>query len=108
MRHAAHPPSFILMDADFVPPIKSILKTLESAIKLARRVTRSADLAPPDQGRLVSESAQELKVELEKSSKAIKDAYAQSLEICGNSFTQPLREDSKWNRLDDNGDTHGD
>ncbi|KAG9231692.1 hypothetical protein BJ875DRAFT_468735 [Amylocarpus encephaloides] len=81
------------MSTGVVAPVKSILKSLDSGIKLAKRTARSADLAPRDQAVEIFESARALQRSLERSSKSISDAYEQSSEICGLPFARALLQD---------------
>ncbi|KAF4627996.1 hypothetical protein G7Y89_g10153 [Cudoniella acicularis] len=81
------------MSADVVAPVKSILKTIDSGIKLGKRVARSAKNAPPIQAQEISYSAQNLQKSLGENSRSISEAYAQTVEICGQPFIRGLEED---------------
>ncbi|KAH6671839.1 hypothetical protein B0J14DRAFT_81810 [Halenospora varia] len=90
------------MSADVVAPVKNILKSIDSGIKLGRRVARSAKHAPPIQAQEISYSAQNLQKSLDRSSRSISEAYAQTVEICGEPFTHALEDDRAIsNRLKD-------
>lgn len=78
------------MSDDIAPGVKSILKAIDSGIKLGKRVARSSVYAPAAQVLQISESAQKLQKSLEGSSKAIKNAYNESVEICGGLFIDAL------------------
>lgn len=84
------------MSANVVPPVASLLKSIESGIKLAKRTARSADLASREQARVIFDSSRTLQSSLEASAKAIVGAYEESSEICGReSFSRALLEDRK-------------
>jgi hypothetical protein len=83
------------MATHVVAPVKNILKSLEVGIKLAKRTARAADLASRDQAFQIFESARSLQNALERSSRAICDAYERSAEVCGEPFARALLEDSR-------------
>jgi hypothetical protein len=80
---------------DFAAPVKGIIKALDTGIKLAKRVLKSAGSAPTSQSLQIFESAHSLQRTLEESSKAICDAYKQNVELCGQSFAAHLADESK-------------
>ncbi|EHL02215.1 hypothetical protein M7I_1809 [Glarea lozoyensis 74030] len=82
------------MATHVVAPVKNILKSLEVGIKLAKRTARAADLASRDQALQIFESARSLQSSLERTSRAICDAYEQSAEVCGEPFARALLENS--------------
>ncbi|KAM3084197.1 hypothetical protein ACMFMG_001698 [Clarireedia jacksonii] len=87
------------MSADVAPPVKGIIKALETGIKLAKRISRSASEGPPNLA-YISELAQGLQRNLEKSSEAIGQAYKDATVSCGQAFAKTLVEDdSVQNRL---------
>jgi len=83
------------MSDDIAPGVKSILKAIDSGIKLGKRVARSSVYAPAAQVLQISESAQKLQKSLEASSKAIKNAYNESVGICGAPFVNALLDECK-------------
>jgi hypothetical protein len=80
---------------DFAAPVKGIVKALDTGVKLAKRVSRSAGSAPAAKALQISESAHNLQKVLEESSKAISDAYMQYVGSCGEPFTTALVDESK-------------
>jgi hypothetical protein len=83
------------MSDDFVAPVKGIIRAIDQGVKLAKRVSRSADSASATQVLRISESAKSVQKALERSSKAINDACRQNVETCGEPFTKALVEDSR-------------
>ncbi|CAG8979504.1 hypothetical protein HYALB_00013297 [Hymenoscyphus albidus] len=82
------------MSTSIVPPVASLLKSIESGIKLAKRTARFADSARQEQTRVILESSPTLQSILQANAKAIIDAYAESSEICGQEFfSRALSED---------------
>ncbi|CAG8955148.1 hypothetical protein HYFRA_00007163 [Hymenoscyphus fraxineus] len=82
------------MSTSIVPPVASLLKSIESGIKLAKRTARFADSAREEQTRVILESSRTLQSILQTNAKAIIDAYAESSEICGQElFSKALSED---------------
>lgn len=81
---------------DFAAPVKGIVKALDTGVKLAKRVSRSASSAPAAQALQISESAHTLQKALEESSQAISAAYKQNVGQCGGSFTKALIEDREY------------
>ena len=73
-------------------PVKGIIKGLETGIKLAKRVSKSASAAPvfSAQALQASESAQKLQKALERTSQAIIEGYRQNIGQCGEPFTKGL------------------
>lgn len=90
--------------ADSVAPVKALLKALEAGIKLAHRVSESAELALSESANSsttakalqISGSAPALQKSLEQTCQAIRDAYQQDVEECGERFTKALLEDSEF------------
>ncbi|PQE22861.1 SH3 domain-containing protein [Rutstroemia sp. NJR-2017a BBW] len=80
------------MSDDVAAPVKGIIKALETGIKLSKRVSRSASDGPPNLA-YISELAQELQRNLEKSSEAISGAYKDATVSCGQAFAKALVED---------------
>ncbi len=78
------------MSDDHVAPVKGIIRAIDQGIKLAKRVSRSADSASAAQALQISESAKYVQKALESNSKAINDAYRQSVEACGEPFAKAL------------------
>ncbi|TVY78513.1 hypothetical protein LSUE1_G008168 [Lachnellula suecica] len=87
------------MSNDIAPGVKSILKAIDSGIKLGKRVARSSVYAPAAQVLQISESASNLQKSLEGSSKAIKDAYDISVKKCGEPFVNALLNERENNQL---------
>ena len=85
------------MSDDFAISVIGILKALDSGIRSAKRVSKSANAGPVFSGHSLQalESAQKLQKSLENSSRAISDAYKQNAGQCGESFTTALVEDRK-------------
>lgn len=83
------------MADDFVPPVKVLIKAIEAGVKLGNRINESADSSSAEKGLQISASAPRLIDSLERSSQAIRDAYRQHVEICGEPFTKALVDDSK-------------
>lgn len=82
------------MSDDVAPPVKGIIKALEVGIKLSKRVSKSAGEGSPNLA-YISDLAQELQTNLEKSSQAISDAYKAATLSCGQAFAQALVEDGE-------------
>jgi hypothetical protein len=80
---------------DFVAPVKVLLKALDTGIKLSARVSESASSASTTKALQISESAPGLQRSLERNAQAIRDAYRQTVEACGEPFSQALIEDSE-------------
>jgi hypothetical protein len=86
-----------------VAPVKAILKALETGIKLAGRVSESAELAFSEaansattaKAQQIAQSAPNLQKALEQTCQAIRDAYQQAIEAYGKPFTKALVEDSE-------------
>jgi hypothetical protein len=99
---AGTPPALLNEMADFVAPVKAILKALETGIKLTKKVSESAELAVSEyassateaKAQQISELAPGLQRSLEQTCQAIRDAYQQEVEACGKPFTKALVEDS--------------
>ena len=85
---------------DFAAPIKGIVKALDTGIKLAKRVSKSANTVPEEQSRQILQSAQVLESVLRDCSKNIQDAYNHTLVQCGEPFTKSMAEDSKYSCAD--------
>lgn len=83
------------MSDDIAPGVKSIIKAIDSGIKLGKRVARSSVYAPAAQVLLISGSAQELQKSLAGTSKAIRDAYDEAVEKCGEQFVNALLDERK-------------
>lgn len=81
--------------SDVVAPVKAIIKAIDTGIKLAHRVSESASSASTAKALQISESAPSLQKSLERTSQAIRDAYHQNVESCGEPFTKTLIEDSE-------------
>jgi hypothetical protein len=87
---------------DFVAPVKAILNALQIGIKLAHRVSESAELAFSESANSattakalqISESAPRLQKSLEQACQAIREAYQQNVEVYGKPFTKALVGDS--------------
>jgi len=90
--HAKGPPR---MSDDFVAPVKGLTKALDTGIKLARRVSKSASSASAAQALQITESAQRLRKSLEGCSQTISGAYRETVGSCGEPFTKALVEDGK-------------
>ncbi|RAL60286.1 hypothetical protein DID88_000065 [Monilinia fructigena] len=87
------------MPDDFAVPVKGIVKALEVGIKLTKRIATSASQGP-ENFIYISELAQTLQRNLEKSSQAIADAYRDAVRSCGEDFAKALMEDEAiQNRL---------
>lgn len=82
------------MSDNFAAPVKGIIKALDVGIKLTKRVSRSASHGPENLI-YISELAQELQRNLEKSSQAISDAYRDAIGSCGEDFAKALMEDGE-------------
>jgi len=80
---------------DFVAPVRIIIKAIDTGIKLANRVSEAASSASTTKALQISESAPVLQKSLDKSSQAIRQAYTQSVQACGEPFAVALVEDSK-------------
>ena len=78
---------------DFAAPVKGIVKALDTGIKLAKRVSKSASSAPGAQALQISESAHYLQKASEETSQAICAAYRQNVRQYGEPFTKALIED---------------
>jgi hypothetical protein len=88
-----------IMTDHFAASVKGITKALDTGIKLAKRVSRSASDASAGKALQILESAKRLQRELEGSSQVICDAYTQVLEACGEQpFTKALIEDRTGSR----------
>jgi len=87
------------MGDDLVPPVKLLVRTIDTGIKLSSRVRQSASSANTTKALQISESAPPLQKSLERSSQAIRDAYRQTREECGESFIQALVGDRKFSKL---------
>jgi hypothetical protein len=83
------------MSDDFVAPVKGITKALDTGVKLARRISKSSNAPSAAQALQITETARDLQRSLEGSSKAIGDAYRQSVGSCGEPFNKALLEDRK-------------
>ena len=83
------------MSDDFVAPVKGITKALDTGVKLAKRISKSASSPSAAQTLLITETAQSLQRSLEGSSQAIGDAYRQIVGSCGEPFMKALVEDRK-------------
>jgi len=81
---------------DFAAPVKGILKALDTGIKLAKRVSKSASSATVAHASQISDAAQALQRTLEESSKTVNDAYRHTVDQCGEPFTKALVEDSQY------------
>ncbi|CZR64176.1 uncharacterized protein PAC_14073 [Phialocephala subalpina] len=79
--------------ADYVAPVRNIIKAFETGIKLANKVSRSASDASAAQALQISESAQSLQRSLERSSQIISDSYQQYVGSCGKPFGKALEDD---------------
>ncbi|KAI9645287.1 hypothetical protein NHQ30_006022 [Ciborinia camelliae] len=87
------------MSDDFAAPVKGIIKALDAGIKLTKRVSTAANHGPENL-KYISELAQNLQRDLEKSSQAISDAYRDAVGSCGEDFAKALMEDASiQNRL---------
>ncbi|KAB8290440.1 hypothetical protein EYC80_010872 [Monilinia laxa] len=87
------------MPDEFAVPVKGIIKALEVGIKLTKRIATSASQGPQNLI-YISELAQALQRNLEKSSQAIADAYRDAVGSCGEDFAKALMEDEAiQNRL---------
>lgn len=82
------------MPDDFAVPVKGIIKALEVGIKLTKRIATSASHGPENLI-YISELAQALQRNLEKSSQAIADAYRDAVGSCGEDFAKALMEDGE-------------
>lgn len=82
------------MSDDFAAPIKGIIKALDAGIKLTKRVARSASDGPSNLI-YISELAQNLQKNLEKTSQAIADAYRDAVGSYGEDFAKALMEDGE-------------
>jgi hypothetical protein len=86
-----------------VAPVKAVLKALETGIKLAGRVSESAELtfseaansATTAKAQQIAQLAPSLQKALEQTCQAIRDAYQQDVEAYGKPFTKALVEDSE-------------
>jgi hypothetical protein len=88
--------------SDIVAPVKAIIKAIDTGIKLAHRVAESASSASTAKALQISESAPSLQKSLERTSQALKEAYQQNVEACGEPFTKALVEDSEWTLVSSN------
>jgi hypothetical protein len=78
-----------------VPPVKVLLKAINDGVKLATRLSESADSAPAAQALQITESSKNLHKSLERSYRAISEAYRRDVESCGEPFTKALVENSR-------------
>lgn len=85
------------MITDVVAPVKGITRAFDNGIKLAKRVSRSANSAPAEKALQISESAQSLQKSLERNSQAVNDAYEQGVAAFGKGFSNALVQDSELN-----------
>lgn len=82
------------MADDFVPPVKVLIKAIEAGITLGNNITESAEDSTAERALQISELAPGLIKSLERSNQAIRNAYKQSVETCGETFTKALVDDS--------------
>jgi hypothetical protein len=82
-----------------VPPVKVLLKAINDGVKLATRISESADSAPAAQALQITWSSKNLHKALERSYQAISEAYSRNVESCGELFTKALVEDSRYNTV---------
>jgi hypothetical protein len=87
------------MGDNFAPPIKVLLKAINDGVKLATRISESADSAPAAQALQITESSKNLHKSLERSFQAISEAYKRNVGSCGEPFTKALVEDSRYNTV---------
>jgi len=100
-QHAASPaPSTLSMTGDFAPPVKRITKTLDTGIKLGKRVSKSAISASAANALQISLSARDLQRSLERDLQLISNAYKQCVGSYGEPFTRTLVENGKQIRFD--------
>lgn len=83
------------MGDDFVAPVKLLIKSLDTGIKLSISISESASSASTTKALQISECAPNIQKSLERTSQAIRDAYVQTIEACGEPFSKALIEDSK-------------
>lgn len=81
------------MGDDFVAPVKLLIKSLDTGIKLSISVLESASFASTTKALQISECAPNVQKSLERTSQAIRDAYVQTIEACGEPFGKALVED---------------
>ncbi|QSZ31043.1 hypothetical protein DSL72_000604 [Monilinia vaccinii-corymbosi] len=77
---------------DFAAPVKGIIKALDVGIKLTKRIAASASHGPENLI-YISELAQGLQRNLEKTSQAIADDYRDAVRSCGEDFVKALMDD---------------
>ncbi len=86
-----------------VAPVKAILKALETGIKLAGRISESAELAFSEaansattaKAHQIAQLAPSLQKALEETCQAIRDAYQEDVEAYGKPFTKALVDDGE-------------
>lgn len=83
------------------PGVKSILKAIDSGIKLGKRVARSSVYAPAAQVLQIADSAHNLQQSLAGSYKAITDAYKDCVAKCGEPFVDALLDEQENSMLKD-------
>jgi hypothetical protein len=83
------------MADDFAPPVKILLKAIETGIKSVKSIYESAGSSAAERAAQISDLAPVLIKSLEGSNQAIRDAYAQSVEACGEPFNKAVIEDSE-------------
>jgi hypothetical protein len=84
------------MADDFVPPVKVLIKAIEAGITLGNNIYESAGDSTAERALQISELAPSLIKSLDGSNQAIRNAYRQSIETCGEAFTKALVEDSGY------------
>lgn len=83
------------MADEFVPPVRVLLKAIDTGIKVGNRINGFAGSVPAEQAQQILEHAPNLIKSLEQSSQAVRDAYKHNVQACGEPFTKGLVEDSK-------------
>lgn len=80
------------MSEELIPSVKGITKALETGIKLAKRISRSAESSSAEKSPEIIEVAQKLQKALEADSQAIRNVYLHAERACGESFNKTLLE----------------
>jgi chaperonin GroEL (HSP60 family) len=83
------------MSDDFVASVKGITKALETGLKLAKRISKSANFSSRAQALKITETTQALQKSLEGDSQAIRNVYWEAVRSCGEPFTKALAENRK-------------
>ncbi len=84
------------MADDLVPPVKVLIKAIDTGTKLAIKIFESANDSSSGNALQISQAAHALLTSLERSSQTIREAYKQNVAICGAPFTRALIDDRTY------------